>query len=83
MDTGVTILICNEQGPYLERVKELAELKRKQDEDKLAARLHSFWLISFSYPIFFCSFSFTVLVHFLNQFTIGAKTPHTHHMRFA
>ncbi|KAF3337259.1 snRNA-activating protein complex subunit isoform X3 [Carex littledalei] len=30
------------EGPYLERVKELAELKRKQDEDKLAARLHSF-----------------------------------------
>ncbi|KAJ3708652.1 hypothetical protein LUZ61_012357 [Rhynchospora tenuis] len=30
------------EGPYLEKVKQLAELKRKQDEEKLAARLHSF-----------------------------------------
>ncbi|KAJ4810048.1 snRNA-activating protein complex subunit [Rhynchospora pubera] len=30
------------EGPYLEKVKQLSELKRKQDEEKLAARLHSF-----------------------------------------
>uniref|UniRef100_A0A6V7QS64 snRNA-activating protein complex subunit n=1 Tax=Ananas comosus var. bracteatus TaxID=296719 RepID=A0A6V7QS64_ANACO len=30
------------EGGYLAKVKQLAELKLKQDEDKLAARLHSF-----------------------------------------
>lgn len=30
------------EGSYLTKVKELAKIKQKQDEDKLAARLHSF-----------------------------------------
>ncbi|RZS09861.1 hypothetical protein BHM03_00040989 [Ensete ventricosum] len=34
--------VFNDQGDYFAKVEELAKIKKRQDEDKLAARLHSF-----------------------------------------
>lgn len=39
------ILSMSVQIKYIEKVEELAKIKKKQDEDKAAVRLHSFKLV--------------------------------------